>query len=76
MPKHSMPRRKGRTQQTYGPKKPFAKNLAVRVMIAGGIILVVPWFIPSEQGSTLQFLKAGLYLIGLIAFCLGAYFRP
>jgi hypothetical protein len=45
-------------------------------MVTGGLLLVVPWFIPSEQGSTLQVVKTGISLAGLVGLCVGAYFRP
>jgi len=40
-------------RKDHGPRKRFTKGQAVGVMVTGGLLLVVPWFIPSEQGSTL-----------------------
>lgn len=57
-------------------KKRLTKSQAVSVMVAGGVILVAPWFMPSEQGSTLQLVKTGISVVGFIALCLGSYFRP
>jgi hypothetical protein len=59
-----------------GPRKRLTKQQAIGVMVAGGVMLVVPWFIPAEQGTTLQ---AGKMLVGgagFVVLCLGSYFRP
>lgn len=45
-------------------------------MVVGGAMLVIPWFITAEQGSTLQLAKVGVGLVGFVAVCLGAYYRP
>lgn len=63
-------------RKDHGPRKRFTKGQAVGVMVTGGLLLVVPWFIPSEQGSTLQVVKTGISLAGLVGLCVGAYFRP
>ncbi len=63
-------------RKDHGPRKRFTKGQAVGVMVTGGLLLVVPWFIPSEQGSTLQVVKTGISLAGLVGLCVGSYFRP
>jgi hypothetical protein len=63
-------------KKNFGPKKRFTKGQAVGVMVAGGLLLVLPWFFPSEQGSNLQLAKTALSVVGFIGLCLGAYFRP
>ncbi len=47
-------------EKDHGPRKRLTKTQAVSVMVAGGVLLVAPWFIPSEQGSTLQLVKTGI----------------
>jgi hypothetical protein len=63
-------------RKDHGPRKRLTKGQAVGVMVTGGVLLVLPWFIPSEQGSTLQLVKTGIGLVGFIGLCAGAYFRP
>jgi len=60
------------TQEAIGPRKRFTKTQAVSTMVAGGVLLVAPWFIPSEQGSTLQLVKTGISSAGFIVLCLGS----
>jgi hypothetical protein len=45
-------------------------------MVVGAALLVLPWFIPTEQGSTAQILKTLVGVVGFCALCAGAYFRP
>lgn len=59
-----------------GPRKRLGKGQAIGVMITGGVLLVFPWFIPSEQGSTLHLVKMAIGVAGFILLCLGSYFRP
>lgn len=66
----------GTVQRDHGPRKRLTKGQAVGVMIVGGILLVLPWFIPSEQGSSLQLVKTGISLGGFVVLCLGSYYRP
>ncbi len=63
-------------QKDRGPKKRLGKGQAIGVMVAGAALLILPWFIASEQGSTLQIAKTALSLAGFTVLCLGAYFRP
>lgn len=42
------------------------------VMLAGGVMLVVPQFTPSEQASTLYTVKMLISVAGFIILCLGA----
>jgi uncharacterized membrane protein len=41
-------------------------------MVAGGLVLVAPRFIPIEQGSTLYVVKMLISVAGFILLCLGA----
>ena len=63
-------------RKDHGPRKRFTKGQAVVVMVTGGLLLVVPWFIPSEQGSTLQVVKTAISLAGFVGLCVGSYYRP
>ena len=76
MPGETTPKSEESTQQTSGPKKRLTKSQAVSVMVVEGVMLVAPWFIPSEQGSTLYYMKTGISLAGFIVLCFGSYFRP
>ena len=62
--------------QDHGPKKRLTKPQAVSIMVVGGVLLVLPWFIPSEQGSSLQLVKTAISLAGFVVLCLGSYYRP
>ena len=43
------------TQKELGPKKHLSKNGSIGVMVAGGLMILIPWFFfPAEQGSALQ----------------------
>jgi hypothetical protein len=42
-------------------------------MVAGGLVLVVPRFIPIEQGSTLFVVKMLISVTGFIILCVGAF---
>ncbi len=65
------------TAQKFGPKKRLSKPASIGVMIAGGLMIVIPWFfIPAEQGSTLQFVKTLVGVTGFVVLCIGAYYRP
>ena len=64
------------TQKTFGPRKRLTKGQAIGVMVAGGVLLVVPWFIPSEQESALYLVKMTLSTVGFVVLCLGSYYRP
>jgi hypothetical protein len=64
------------TEKTFGPKKRLTKGQALAGMAAGGLLLVVPWFIPSEEGSALYLVKMTLGTIGFAVLCLGSYYRP
>ncbi len=46
-------------------------------MVAGGLMILIPWFfIPAEQGSTLQIVKTVVGVAGFAILCVGAYYRP
>ncbi len=60
-----------------GPRKRFSKTTAIAVMVAGGLMILIPWFFfPAEQGSTLQIAKTLVGVVGFVVLCVGAYYRP
>jgi hypothetical protein len=60
-----------------GPKKHLSKEVSIAVMVAGGMMVLIPWFFfPAEQGSALQIVKTLVGVTGFVAICVGAYFRP
>jgi len=64
-------------QDQQGPKKRFSKSASIGVMVAGGLMIVIPWFFfPAEQGSALQIAKTLVGVFGFIVLCVGAYYRP
>jgi hypothetical protein len=63
-------------QKDHGPRKRLTKAQAVSTMVVGGAMLVLVWFIPAEQGSSLQMVKVGIGLLGFLVVCLGSYYRP
>lgn len=65
------------TQNEMGPKKRLSKSTAIGVMVAGGLMIVIPWFFfPAEQGSALQIAKTIVGVAGFCVLCVGAYYRP
>ncbi len=65
------------TAQKFGPKKRLSKGGSVGVMVAGGLMILIPWFfIPAEQGSALQIVKTLVGVAGFAVLCVGAYYRP
>ncbi len=65
------------TAQKVGPKTRLSKKAAIGVMAAGGLMILIPWwFIPAEQGSTLQIVKTLVGVAGFAVLCIGAYYRP
>jgi hypothetical protein len=65
------------TPKEIGPKKRLSKNVAIGVMVAGGLLILIPWFFfPAEQGSTLQIVKTIVGVAGFAILCAGAYYRP
>ncbi len=65
------------TQKELGPKKRLSKNASIGVMVAGGLMIVIPWFFfPAEQGSALQIVKTIVGVAGFVVLCVGAYYRP
>lgn len=64
-------------KQQIGPKKHFSKEVSVALMVAGGLMILIPWFFfPAEQGSALQIIKTLVGVAGFVTLCVGAYFRP
>ncbi len=65
------------TRQKFGPKKHLSKGGSIGIMVAGGLMILIPWFfIPAEQGSTLQIMKTLVGVAGFAVLCIGAYYRP
>ena len=65
------------TQKELGPKKHLSKNGSIGVMVAGGLMILIPWFFfPAEQGSALQIVKTIVGVAGFVILCVGAYYRP
>ncbi len=64
------------TPRGFGPKKRLTKGKAIGVMVAGGVLLVLAWFIPAPQDSTLYLVKTVVAVAGFAAMCLGSYYRP
>jgi len=64
-------------QNQQGPKKRLSKSTSVGVMVAGGLMILIPWFFfPAEQGTTLQIVKTLVGVVGFVVLCVGAYYRP
>jgi len=64
-------------QAPVGPKKRISKSTAIGVMVAGGLMIVIPWFFfPAEQGSAVQIVKTVVGAAGFCILCVGAYYRP
>jgi len=65
------------TPAQVGPKKRLSKSTAIAVMVAGGLMIVIPWFFfPAEQGSAVQIAKTVVGAAGFCILCVGAYYRP
>ncbi len=65
------------TREQHGPKRRLSKQAAIAVMVVGALMILIPWwFIPAEQGSTLQIVKVLVGVAGFVVLCLGAYYRP
>jgi hypothetical protein len=63
--------------KALGPKHHLSKQNAIAVMVAGGLLVLIPWFFfPVEQGSTGQILKTIVGVFGFCILCVGAYYRP
>jgi hypothetical protein len=59
------------------PKKHLTKEVSIAVMVAGGLMILIPWFFfPAEQGSALQIIKTLVGVTGFVTLCVGAYYRP
>ena len=64
-------------QNQQGPKTRLSKSTSVGVMVAGGLMIVIPWFFfAAEQGSALQIVKTLVGVVGFVVLCVGAYYRP
>jgi hypothetical protein len=67
---------KEEAKKDFGPRKRLTKLQAVGLMVAGGVLLVLPWFFLGEQGSTLYMVKTVISVVGFVVLCLGSYYRP
>ena len=63
-------------KKDFGPRKWLTRQQAIGLMVAGGVLLVIPWFIPAGQETTLQAGKMLVGAAGFVLLCLGSYFRP
>ena len=64
-------------QNQQGPKTRLSKSTSIGVMVAGGLMILIPWFFfAAEQGSTLQIAKTLVGVVGFVVLCVGAYYRP
>ena len=64
------------SQQKSGPKTHWSMQTAIAVMVAGGALILIAWFVSVEEGSMAHYIKIGAGLVGFVALCLGAYKRP
>lgn len=64
------------SQEKAGTKARWSMQTAVTVMVVGGALILIPWFITVEEGSAAQYVKVGVGVVGFVALCLGAYRRP
>jgi len=65
------------TQKEQGPKKRISKSTSVGAMVAGGLMIVIPWFFfAAEQGSATQIVKTLVGVVGFVVVCVAAYYRP
>lgn len=63
--------------KAMGPAHHLSQQSAIAVMVAGALLVVIPWFFfPVEQGSTAQIVKTIVGVLGFGVLCAGAYFRP
>jgi hypothetical protein len=64
-------------QKEMGPRKRLSKSASVGIMVAGGLMILIPWFFfPAEQGTTLQVVKTLVGVTGFVVLCASAYYRP
>lgn len=64
-------------QQQLGPRKHLSKSMSIAVMVAGGLMILIPWFfVAAEQGSATQIAKTIVGVTGFVVLCVGAYYRP
>ena len=63
-------------KKDIGPRKRLSRQQSIGVMVAGGVLLVVPWLIAAEQGTTLHIGKMSVGAAGFVLLCMGSYFRP
>lgn len=64
------------TTAKTGPSKHLTKVRAIAVMVVGGLLMISPMLISTEQGSTAHMVKIGVGFGGFCILCAGAYFRP
>lgn len=59
-----------------GPKTRWSKAFAYSTMMAGGALVLFPWFLTVPEDSPLHLAKVAVGLTGFIVLCFGAYKRP
>ncbi len=59
-----------------GPKKHLTRMQSIVVMVLGAAMILIPWMIKVEPGTSLYFGKVCVGLVGFVALCLGSYYRP
>ena len=64
------------SQKKAGPKSHWSMQTAVAVMVVGGVLILIAWFVSVEEGSMAHYAKVAMGLVGFVALCLGAYKRP
>jgi hypothetical protein len=64
------------SKEKAGPKVRWSMQMAVAVMVAGGALILIPWFVTVEEGTVAHYAKVGVGVVGFVALCLGAYKRP
>ena len=57
-------------------KKTVSNEMAIAILIAGGILMAAGILIPAEQGTTAHIVKVIGGFIGFVVLCFGAYLRP
>lgn len=57
-------------------RRELTKPQAITVMIAGGLMLVLPMIISTEVGTTAHTMKIIVGFLGACILIVGAYLRP
>ena len=59
-----------------GPEKTLSQPVAMTLMVIGGVMLLLAIFIPTEPGTTAQYVKLLFGLMGFVILGFGSYKRP